>query len=263
MKKRMHNIFAEDGKTFILAFDHGTVLNIGEHAPDPARIINDAHESGVDTFLTTVGVAESYTNEIGDMGLILRIDGGTTHVNPCGKVFEQVYSGFSVEDCNRVGSDGVIAMQFTQMDEEVSYLKRCTWYYSECKKYGQVLCLEAVPGGFSYPEYVTVENVGFAVRLACELGADFVKAPFVGNAEDYKKVVVDRCYKPLVVLGGGGKKTDMEILTEIKTAMDAGCKGVAYGRAIWGHQNVKGICSAISRIIHDDATVEQALKLIG
>lgn len=259
MKKRMHNIFKEDGKTFILAFDHGAVMDIGVQAPDPRRIIESVRDGGADVLLTTGGVADTFTDDIGGMGLIIRADGGTTIKGASGSVFEQLCTSFSIEECNRLGADGVIAMHFSHVEDEVSSIQQSTRYYTECKKYGLCLCIEAVPGGFSLPQQQTIENIAFSARLACEMGADFVKVPFTGDIRSYREQVVDRSFKPVIVLGGGGKKSDTEILTDVRCAMDAGCKGIAYGRLLWAHPNIKGICSAIAKIIHEDATVEKAL----
>ena len=259
MKKRMHNIFGEDGKTFIMAFDHGVVMDIVEKAPDPRRIIENVREGGADVLLTTGGVAGAFADEIGSMGLIVRLDGGTTVRNPTGKVYEQVFPLAPISECNRLGADGVIAMLFSHVEDETKSIQQCATFAAQCNQNGLAFCIESVPGGFVLPQYQTLENIAFSARIACEMGADFVKVPFTGEAAGFKEHVVDRSYKPVVVLGGGGKKTDEEILMDVRAAMDAGCKGIAYGRLLWAHSNVVGICRAINKIIHDDATVAQAM----
>ncbi len=259
MKKRMHNIFDNDGKTFILAFDHGAVMDVGQKAPDPRRIIDGVREGGADVLLTTGGVAGAFADEIGSMGLIVRADGGTTVKGETGIVFEQIFPSFPIEECNRLGADGVISMLFSHVDDEVNSIQQSAWFATECNQYGLALCIEAVPGGFALPKHQTLENISFSARLACEMGADFVKVPFTGDAASFKEYVVDRSYKPVIVLGGGGQKSDEEILTDVRAAMDADCKGIAYGRLLWAHPNVAGICRAITKIIHDDATVAQAM----
>ena len=54
----------------------------------------------------------------------------------------------------------------------------------------------------------------------------------------------------------------LEILEMVHDAMDAGAAGITIGRNIWGHSNVAGITSALAEIIHNDASVENAYKLI-
>lgn len=260
MKKRWNNIFQPDGKTFILAIDHGTVLDVSSLIPDTGKVIRTALENGVDTILTTFGVAEEYTESIGGAGLILRLDTGTTVMHPSGKVFDKMVNTFSVEDAVKLGADGVVCLGNTHIQEEVDYLKNISMFYSDCRKWGMVFCAEMIPGGFLDPSKVTVKNVAFACRIGAEYGADFIKAPYVGDSTSFKEKIIDTCFKPVVILGGGNPKTDVELLRIVKDSIDAGGKGVAFGRCIWGNKNLPGICRAVSMIIHDGVSVQEAAK---
>lgn len=263
MKKRTHNIFARDGKTMILAFDHGTVMDIRSAAPDPGTILRDALDAGVDTVLTTAGIASAYSDVIGNTSLLIRVDAGRTIKHPVEGVFRDTYQTFSVAECARLGADGIICMLFPNLDDQKSQLERIGRYFEECNKYGLGFCIEVLPGGFTNPELETVDNIGYACRLACDFGADFVKAPYVqDDKQSYLENVIQPCYKPLIVLGGGGKQTDRQLLQSTRDSLDAGCSGIAYGRVIWGHKNVKGICSALLKVIHEDASVDDALRLL-
>ena len=262
MKKRINNIFSRDQKTFIMAMDHGTVMDIGQSFHDPASIIDAALEGGIDAILTTTGIASQYAHIMGNTGLILRIDGGMTVKHPDGRLFGDTFGSFSVRESVRLGADGVICMLYSNLPDQVGQLDRISKIYSECKDYGISLCIETLPGGFTNEEYQTVDNIGFACRLACEFGADFVKAPYTATMSEYRQRVVMPCYKPLIILGGGNVKTDRDLLETTKDAMDAGCKGVAYGRTIWGHSNVKGICKALNGIIHNGMSVDEAMKYL-
>jgi class I fructose-bisphosphate aldolase len=231
---------------------------VGTAAPDPRRIIESIRKGGADVLLTSGGVAGSFTDDIGSMGLLVRADAGTTILNPSGRVFEQLFSSIPIEECNRLGADGVITMLFS-LEDEVKCMERTAATAAECNRYGLGYCVEAIPGGFSQPLNQTIENVSFSARLACEMGADFVKVPFVGEPEAFREQVVECCYKPVIILGGGGSKSDEEILTDVRRGMDAGCKGIAYGRLLWSHPAVEKICTAITKVIHEDASVQQAL----
>jgi DhnA family fructose-bisphosphate aldolase class Ia len=48
----------------------------------------------------------------------------------------------------------------------------------------------------------------------------------------------------------------------VHDAMDVGAAGITMGRNICGHSNIKGITSALAEIIHNDASVESAYRLI-
>ena len=67
-----------------------------------------------------------------------------------------------------------------------------------------------MPGGMgSGFEMRTVENVTLAARLGDELGADWVKVPYVPGFQQ----VTARCFKPVVILGGSKRDTVAEVLT--------------------------------------------------
>ena len=75
--------------------------------------------------------------------------------------------------------------------------------------------------------------------------------------------MTDNCYVPILVLGGGKAKDNAEIFANVRSAMDNGAKGVIMGRNIYRHENIAQVCQAIAAIVHDDASVEEALKIIG
>jgi class I fructose-bisphosphate aldolase len=58
--------------------DHAEVMNVSKNLENPGEIITKAVNSGVDALLTTFDVAQHFQKEIGRVGHILRIDGGTT-----------------------------------------------------------------------------------------------------------------------------------------------------------------------------------------
>jgi DhnA family fructose-bisphosphate aldolase class Ia len=48
----------------------------------------------------------------------------------------------------------------------------------------------------------------------------------------------------------------------VKACMDAGAVGVTMGRNIWQRPRVEGILAALCAIVHDDATVDEAVRLL-
>lgn len=259
MKRRWHNIFKEDNRSFVLAMDHGMLMDVASQGlRDPAGVIRNAVHGGVDAILTTFGVAQHFQKEIGSAGLILRIDGGTTQMHPGNLVMDKITPTFSVEDAIRVGADGVMCMGFPGLEDEDEMVRDLAFTASECKKWGIVFGAEMIPGGFINDDLKSLENFAFTSRLGAEYGADFIKTVFMGDSESFK-IVVENCYKPVLVLGGGESRNDRELLTMVRAAVDAGAAGVVIGRAIWRHKSVEKICSAITRIIHEDAGVDEVL----
>ncbi len=251
----MHRLFKKDGRIFILAMDHGTGLKVLPELNDPGVLIKVAVENGVDALLTTFGLAVTYQKEIGEAGLILRIDGGTSQLGPKGGVAGRI---FTVEDAVKLGADGVVCMGFPGASSEDVSLKELAHFVSEAYHWGMPLLAEMLPMGWD-TQHWTPENIAFACRLGAEYGVDFVKTQYTGDLESFKKVTAG-CYKPVVILGGPGGNSEEELLRTIKDSLEAGGAGVAIGRSIWKHPNPGKYCRAISMIIHEDASVEEALQ---
>ena len=98
-----------------------------------------------------------------------------------------------------------------------------------------------------------------AVRLAFELGCDAAKATWTGNKESFMKV---SSAAPIPVLMAGGPATgdSKAILTMVRNALDAGASGVCMGRQVFAHPNVEAIAKALVMLVHQDATVEEAMN---
>lgn len=99
------------------------------------------------------------------------------------------------------------------------------------------------------------------VRQACELGADIIKADPTDDVSVYHKVVEIAGRIPVLVRGGG-KASDQEILSRTEALMKQGAAGIVYGRNIIQHVDPAGMTRALMALVHDGATAESAGKLI-
>ncbi|WP_419212098.1 class I fructose-bisphosphate aldolase [Maribacter sp. X9] len=99
------------------------------------------------------------------------------------------------------------------------------------------------------------------VRQAVELGADIIKADPTAEVSEYHKVVEIAGRIPVMVRGGG-KVSDKEILERTKALIDQGVAGIVYGRNIIQHGNPAAITKALMGIVHDDLSVDQALEIL-
>lgn len=99
------------------------------------------------------------------------------------------------------------------------------------------------------------------VRQACELGADIIKADPTDNVDDYHKVIETAGRIPVLVRGGG-KASDDEILTRTEKLMHQGAAGIVYGRNIIQHADPAGMTRALMSIVHEGATAKEAAQHI-
>jgi class I fructose-bisphosphate aldolase len=77
------------------------------------------------------------------------------------------------------------------------------------------------------------------------------------------KEVVSGCSIPVVIAGGPKMDSDRDILEMVKGSIDAGGAGVSIGRNVFQHENPTRMVQAISAIVHDNSSVEDALKILG
>jgi class I fructose-bisphosphate aldolase len=100
------------------------------------------------------------------------------------------------------------------------------------------------------------------VRQAVELGADVIKADPTDDVSLYHKVIETAGGVPVLVRGGG-KVDDETILKRTQGLLEQGASGIVYGRNVIQHDNPTGITRALMAMLHDGASVTEALALIG
>jgi DhnA family fructose-bisphosphate aldolase class Ia len=99
------------------------------------------------------------------------------------------------------------------------------------------------------------------VRQAVELGADIIKADPTDDLSEYHRVTT--VARVPLLLRGGGRVSDKEILERTKTVLDQGAAGIVYGRNVIQHENPAAMTAALMSVVHDGATPEDALARLG
>ena len=97
------------------------------------------------------------------------------------------------------------------------------------------------------------------MRLCAELGADVIKTNWPGTEDEFAQLVEAATGLP-VVLAGGSRITDEELLTRQEAAMRAGAVGCSVGRNIFMHERPEAITRALYRVIVDRWPAAQALE---
>jgi DhnA family fructose-bisphosphate aldolase class Ia len=253
---RLERIFAKDCRTVIVACDHAGFMGTIRGLEQPERLIDALVDSGVDAVLTTMGIARRFGSRMGKLGLILRVDGGSSSRSPA---LGSLHTLFTVEDALRLGADAVISMGMIGYPEEPSSLQNLAALSCQSEQWGLPLIAEMLV----QPKEgkVTPQDVGFAMRIGVELGVDVIKASYCTPVEDYIEAR-RACYRPVVVLGGEKVNDEREMLQVIHDALAAGADGVAIGRNVWQHSNPASVCKALVALVHGRADVEEALQEI-
>ncbi len=268
-RMRLARIFGEDGKTFVVAMDHGVELGPVSGLEDIRSTVKKVlgGDYRPDAVLMTPSMIRLCHNEIaGKLGVLARLDGATTTMGPDITKYRLLSS---VEEASASGADGVTTMAFIGVEDESQNLERVGRVSQECLRLGMPHVVEALP-----PEIVEhhfkpkaewrwpdPEHVKFVDRVAAELGADVVKSYYTGDPDTFQEVV-ECCPVPIIVLSGPGASDPKGLLRIVHEGMEAGAKGVIMGRNVFGHKDPPAMVKAISRIVHEDETVENALNII-
>lgn len=261
--KRMNHIFREDGNATITAFDHG--VNSGpmrgiEHLDQALRTVIDA---GTDAVILNIGMARKYEALLGRTGLIVRAD------FPCTDYARGAHDSIlcvAVEEAVKAGADAVLFnggpdISGEDIELERTMIRIISTLRRECERYGMPLLAEMVPGGFNPPqEYISIDSLKLAARVAAEAGADFLKMLYRPGYEE----VVQGCEGlPIVVLGGAKTNSQEQFFANIDDAMKCGARGVAIGRNIWGHEHPDRVIRLLKGLIHAGENLETALAHLG
>jgi DhnA family fructose-bisphosphate aldolase class Ia len=131
---------------------------------------------------------------------------------------------------------------------------------AECDHAGMPLMVEPLafePGVGGYAGSGDLDRIIGIVRQAVELGADVIKADPTDDISEYHRVV-EAARVPLL-LRGGGRVTDKEILERTHAVLEQGAAGIVYGRNVIQHENPAKMTAALMSVVHDGATPEDAL----
>ncbi len=138
---------------------------------------------------------------------------------------------------------------------------------AECDRYSMPLMVEplvfrpnAEAGGYMVDG--DLEKIAPLVRQGVELGADIIKADPTDDATLYHHIIEIAGRIPVLVRGGG-KAPDAEILARTETLMQQGAAGIVYGRNIIQHADPAGMTRALLAIVHDGATAADAAHFIA
>jgi class I fructose-bisphosphate aldolase len=100
------------------------------------------------------------------------------------------------------------------------------------------------------------------VRQAGELGADVIKADPTDDVSVYHRVVEVAGGVPVLVRGGG-RAPEAEILGRTAALLKQGASGIVYGRNIIQHPHPARITRALMAVVHDGMPPAEALALLA
>jgi DhnA family fructose-bisphosphate aldolase class Ia len=256
-----HFIDAGDGKTVIVALDHGGIAGPVEGIEDPAKVIRACVAGGVDGILTTKGFADASRREWNrSTGLILRVTGGFTVL---GGGFEEEMIVEPETALAYGASCAAITVKFGH-EHEGAFIRQASLAVDAFHRLGVPVMIEAMAKGTIDKNKFAAndpEGIRMAARMAAEIGADLVKTYYTGSPESFVRVT-SACPVPVVILGGAKTDSPVGVFQDIADSLAAGGAGIAMGRNIWGFPDLPAMLDAVKGLVHAGWTVKQALDRI-
>lgn len=271
---RLNRLFnAKSNRCFDVAIDHGFFNEYGflSGIENLGEAVNTLVEAAPDAIQLTVGQAPLLQTISGreKPSLVLRTDVANVYGKELPRsLFSRMIEN-PVEQALRLDATCVVVNLF-RIPGEPEVTDQCIQNIlkikPDCDRYGMPLMVEplvfqpnAKAGGYMVDG--DPEKILPLVRQAVELGADIIKADPTDDVKLYHKVVEIAGRIPVLVRGGG-KAPDQEILERTEELIRQGVAGIVYGRNVIQHQNPAGMTKALMAIVHDGATAEEASKFL-
>jgi fructose-bisphosphate aldolase / 2-amino-3,7-dideoxy-D-threo-hept-6-ulosonate synthase len=254
-----HLLHRETGTCILFAASHGTSTATLFHELDQtAGKVAAAIDGGADSVLISPPIAR----------LCCGIFRQRPHAGFVAKVSATAFEAsrretpiWSVEAATIAGADGIgIMMQLTPENEE-SVISLVADYGQECERLGMPYVVEAeLPGAYQTNDWMPDDPVRYlrrSCRLAEELGADIIKTNWPGSADGFASVI-SAVTRPVIV-AGGPRIQDSQLLEIIDQAMQAGAIGASVGRNIFQAPDPVQATANIAAVVHERAPVSRIL----
>lgn len=270
---RLNRLFSANEKCFDVAIDHGffNERSFLDGIEDPEAAVRTVVEAAPDAIQLTPGQARLLQSIPGKQkpSLVLRTDAANVYGSDLpGYLFSQLISD-PVEQALRLDAACVVVNLLLLPDEPELYhqcIDNVMALKPQCERFGMPLMVEPLvmqsneeAGGYMVDG--DIDKIMPLVRQAVELGADVIKADPCDDPSEYSRVIEVASGIPVLVRGGG-RVSDKEILQRTKTLMQQGAAGIVYGRNVIQHDRPKEMTQALMAIVHESASVNEALDVL-
>jgi fructose-bisphosphate aldolase, class I len=270
---RLNRLMGADGKCFDVAIDHGFFGELGFLAgiENMAAAVRAVVAAAPDAVQLSIGQARRLQAVKGKQkpSLVLRTDvanvyGSSLPTTLFSELIEQ-----PLEQALRLDAACIVVNLFMlpgQPEVHKACIQNINKLKPQCDRYGMPLMIEPLvmqdntkSGGYMVDG--TLEKILPLVRQAVELGADIIKADPCDNPLEYHKVIEIAGDVPVLVRGGG-RVNDQEILERTFELMQQGAMGIVYGRNVIQHAKPTLMTKALMAIVHHNAKPDQALAIL-
>jgi len=170
----------------------------------------------------------------------------------------------SVEEAVEAGAEAVICSLFLENEDEETETYNVS-IFSEVVRQKEILGIPLIGECYVVEHNEKTKDevhnkVKRVSRVMTELGADMVKTFYTG--EKFSEVISNTPV-PVFTIGAEKLSNDLDVLKKAKVSIDAGARGIVFGRNIFMSENPPKLIKALNEVINDNATPEDIYKKYG
>ncbi len=273
IEARLNRLLGASGNCLDVAIDHGAFNEGGflSGIEDMEKAVATVFTAGPDAIQLTVGQAGILQSRLGRdrPALVLRTDIANVYGNKLPKTLFSKVMDEAVEQALAWDAACVVVNLLLlpgQPELHHACIENISRLKPACVRYGMPLMVEplvmkdnASAGGYMVDG--DLAKILPLVRQAVELGADLIKADPCDDVREYHRVVTI-ARKPVLVRGGG-RAADKEVLERSVELMKQGARGLVYGRNIIQHPKPAGMTKALMAVVHAKAGAGAALDILN
>jgi fructose-bisphosphate aldolase, class I len=258
------------GRCLAVAVDHGMPgePDLLEGIEDMEAVVDALVAANPDAILLAPGQAQLLQRGTGrgKPALVLRVDTG----NVFGREVPDRPASWMYEDpvglAVRLDAACVVAnLQDSpgQPSLRESCVENLMRLRPACDRAGMPMMVEPVPmapNRAGYDVHRDAERLRGLVRQATELGADLIKCDPLPDRDAFARVV--RTARVPVLVRGGGRIGEAELMAVTADVLAAGAAGLVYGRNVIQHPDPAAMVRALAALVHEDATADAASALL-
>jgi len=263
-ERRLSRIMGRDTKTVIVPVDDSLISGPFAGLHKIGDKVNQIITASPNAILAHSGV---FKNDIQNsaIGRIINLSASTTNNN---QTLKRIISTF--ENMIRYDADCVAVHINISSKYESEMLFDLGKTIAEAEKYSIPVMAIIYPrtedkdsAVYNYLDIKESDNKKYAdllchcVRIAKDMGADIIKTHYAGNPQAFTRVI-EAAYPIPVVIAGGKIQDAKEMLKITEESIRCGGKGTSFGRNIFSRKDTISMIKAITAIVHDDYSVEEA-----
>ena len=270
---RLNRMFSAQGKCFDVAIDHGFFNEFAFLTGIEAmqRAIATIVAANPDCIQLSTGQARLLQAIPGKQkpGLVLRTDAANIYGTELPRFLFSELIDQAIEQAVRWDAVAVcvnLLLLPNQPELHHQCVKNISLLKTKSEQYGMPLMVEPLvmlpneaKGGYMVDG--DIKKIMALVRQAVELGADVIKADPCDHVSEYHRVIEIASGIPVLVRGGG-RASDEEIMNRTVELMHQGAAGIVYGRNVIQHPNPSGMTKALMAIVHHGVSAQTALRLL-